>query len=75
LKKYRNVSGKSGVSAYEIGEDFILIQFVNTRETYVYNYGMPGRETVEQMKALARSGKGLSTFISQVVKDDYFRKY
>ena len=75
MKKYKNVSGQSGVSAYEIGEDFILIQFVGSRETYVYSYVMPGRETVEEMKELARSGKGLTTFISQVVRDDYFEKY
>ena len=75
MKKYKNVSGKSGVSGYEIGKDFILIQFVNSKETYVYNYVMPGKETVEQMKTLARRGQGLSTFISQFVKDDYFKKY
>jgi hypothetical protein len=75
LREYNNVSGKSGVIAFEIGKDFIHVQFVNDRFTYVYNYVMPGRETVEEMKRLAKSGKGLSTFISQVVRDNYFEKF
>ena len=57
-------SKKSGVTAYEIGDDFIIVQF-NYDEKYKYSYRSASEEDIETMKALALKGKGLSTFISQ----------
>ena len=57
-------SKKSGVTAYEIGEDFIVVQF-NYDEQYKYTYRSASKEDIETMKELAMRGKGLSTFISQ----------
>ena len=74
MEKYQNLSGKSGVSAFEIGTDYILIQFVNSNDIYRYNYIKPGKGKVEKMKMLATRGMGLSTFISQQVAND-FDKY
>ena len=37
----------------------------------LYDYASAGRHNIEAMKALAASGKGLSTFISQHVHDAY----
>ncbi len=73
MEKYKNHQGKSGVLAYEIGEDYIKIRFQGN-ETYVYNETRPGKAKVEKMKQLAVSGLGLSTYISQHVRDDYFEK-
>lgn len=73
MRRYGNSSGKSGVSAYEIEERSVTIRFV-TGETYVYTYRKPGKSAVEQMKKLAAAGKGLSTFISQEVKNRFDRK-
>lgn len=70
MQRYKNFNGNSGVSAYEIGDDFIRIEF-NKNATYVYNYDTAGRENIEKMKLLAQSGKGLSTFISRHVKNRF----
>lgn len=59
---------KSGVSAYEIGDDFIIVQFYTSE--YKYSYSSCGRTAIETMKGLALASNGLSTFISQN-KPDY----
>ena len=68
--RYRNFARTSGVSAYEIGKDYIKVEFVDG-PIYVYNHAIPGPGEVEQMKKLARDGRGLSTFISRNVRDRY----
>ena len=61
---YANRSGNSGVTAYEIGPDFIRLQ-VQSGTSYTYTYDTAGREHVERMKQLAASGRGLSKFLSR----------
>jgi hypothetical protein len=73
MTKYANLSGDAGIAAYEIGDDSITIQF-NSGEAYLYNYASAGPKTIERMKSLAVAGRGLTTFISQVVKKRYARK-
>jgi hypothetical protein len=68
---YRNLNGNSGVTAYAIAPDAIHVRFVDDRHTYVYNYVQPGRRDVERMKTLARTGRGLSAYISRNVKTRY----
>ena len=70
MKQYQNRSGDSGVIAYEIGSDFIKVQFREGR-TYLYTYTSAGRDNIKMMKHLAADGQGLSTFISTTVKDRY----
>ena len=68
MKLYKNLSGKkSGVTGYDIGKDFIIVQFGTGREYrhYKYTYNSAGSGIIEKMKALAEAGSGLSTFISQ----------
>jgi hypothetical protein len=75
MKRYGNHSGRSGVAFFEDGPDFIKIQFAETASVvYVYDHVIPGSIEVEQMKALAAAGQGLSTYISQHVRDRYRRK-
>lgn len=65
MQSYKSKSGKpSGVTAYEIGDDFIRVEFNHT-EVYTYSYSSAEPEVVEEMKACARAGRGLSTFISR----------
>ena len=65
MRPYKSLSGKeSGVIAYESGEDFIIVEF-RTKEKYYYSYKSAGESTIEKMKAIAKVGKGFSTFISQ----------
>jgi hypothetical protein len=73
MPRYKNVNGSSGVRAYQIGDDHIIVQFVDG-ERYLYSYRMPGKRFVERMKKLAATGKGLSTYISQNVKNRYEKK-
>ena len=71
MERYKNVSGKSGVVEYEIGADFIKVRFKGPKKIYVYNYASTGKEYIENMKKLAEGGKGLSTFVSQKVRERY----
>ena len=70
--RYKNISGNSGIMAYETGKTFIWIRFRDG--AYLYNYARPGRKTVEVLKLLASKGKGLSTYISRFVKNNYASK-
>jgi hypothetical protein len=70
MKRYKNLSGDSGVVAYEVHPRRIDIRFTNGR-TYKYTSRSAGADNIELMKKLAVAGRGLSTFISQVVKDGY----
>lgn len=70
MRRYANLSRKSGVVAYAIGADFIAVRFRNG-ETYRYTHAKPGAGHVENMKALALAGRGLSTYISRHVREAY----
>jgi len=73
MKRYRNLTGDSGVLAYEAGGDYIKIRFLGG-DIYLYTNAVTGQRNVDQMKKLAAKGRGLSTFISQHVKDRYAAK-
>jgi hypothetical protein len=73
MQRYRNLSGESGVVAYEIGENSITIAF-QQGERYLYTERSTGAENIAKMQELARAGRGLATFVSQHVKTGYARK-
>jgi predicted kinase len=73
MERYANLSGESGVEAFEILTDSIHIRF-RSGETYVYSARTPGPRALKRMKALARAGRGLSTYIAREVKDRYESK-
>ena len=70
MKKYGDDSGNSGISAYEIGPDWIRIKF-KSGNVYKYSYRSAGKDDVEQMKGLAQKGRGLTTYINKYVKELY----
>ncbi|MGV3461187.1 MAG: hypothetical protein ACO1N9_12115 [Flavobacterium sp.] len=70
MKAYANIKGDSGVTAYEIKPDAILVEFGHDT-LYKYSYKSAGKAVVDKMKLLAAKGRGLSTYISQKVKDKY----
>lgn len=74
MKRYRNVSGDSGVVAYELGADSIAVKFVDGR-TYLYTAASAGAGNIAAMQQLAKAGRGLSTFISRVVKERYAQRF
>jgi len=71
---YKNLSGKSGVAAYETKESSIEVQF-NDGMHYRYTSGSAGVANLEEMKRLANAGVGLNSFISRVVKKGYESKW
>lgn len=70
MERYGNKSRKSGVRSFEIGNDYIVVVFEDGGR-YRYTYRSAGKKQIEHMKKLALKGLGLSTFISQYVKDRY----
>jgi hypothetical protein len=70
MVRYKNLDSHSGVLAYEAGDDFIKVQFTGGM-IYLYNNKVTGKHNIERMKVLAIRGRGLSTYISTVVKDQY----
>ncbi len=65
MTPYKSSSGKvSGVTAYEITEDGIIIQF-QQRRCYLYTMASCGRWHLERMKELAMQQLGLSTYVAQ----------
>jgi len=73
MKRYKNLEGNSGVYAFEIGTDYIKVQF-REGSLYKYSYLNPGIKAVERMKQLALAGRGLSTYISTYIRKRYAAK-
>lgn len=64
----------SGVVAYGVEKNGIVVLF---REGwyYLYDDDKPGQQHLKNMISLAKNGKGLSTYISQHVRENYQRKW
>ena len=73
MRPYKNLSGDSGVIAYEWLDDGIKVQFQDGT-IYLYTDASAGSENIEKMKQLALGGRGLSTFISTTVRHRYLKK-
>ena len=73
MVRYKNVSGTSGVVAYETGRESIAVEFEDGA-IYLYTYRSAGRSNIESMKSLAAAGRGLSTFIARSVHKAYAAK-
>ncbi|SIT44272.1 conserved hypothetical protein [Paraburkholderia ribeironis] len=75
MERYRNLSGDSGVDAYEIGDEFVKVRF-RSGDVYWYTQASVGARHVAALKCLARRGQGLSAYISQhpEVKEGYARR-
>jgi hypothetical protein len=65
MEPYKNKSKTSGVTNYEIGEDYIGIKFKGKSTVYIYSESVIDKEHIDAMKKLAISGRGLGTYISQ----------
>lgn len=74
MEKYKNLSRDSSVYAYEIGFNYIDVQFTDG-SVYRYSYRSAGEYNVEQMKRYAQAGDGLGSFIRRKVGKLYeYRK-
>lgn len=70
MQTYSNLGGDSGVKAFEIGFDYIKVQF-QTGRVYTYSYRSAGQIKVEEMKRLATQGCGLNSYIMRHARMDY----
>lgn len=73
MEKYGNKNGDSGISGYQIGAEYIWVEF-STGSIYEYTYSSAGQNSIETMKSLAIAGIGLNGFINSYVKFKYSRK-
>jgi hypothetical protein len=73
MEHYRNLGGDSGVSAFEIGADYIRVEFKDG-SMYLYTYASTGAARIEQMKSLALQGHGLNAYINTSIGKAYERK-
>lgn len=73
MKRYKNLGGNGGIRRYDLGPDFIVLEFTDGSQ-YEYTYERPGERHVQQMMARAEAGRGLTTYINQHIRDDYARK-
>ena len=73
MESYTNVGGNSGIINYEIGQNFIKVEFVDG-SIYRYTYASAGSANIEYMKQLARQGHGLNSFINKNIKNLYAEK-
>ncbi|HTE42640.1 MAG TPA: hypothetical protein VK629_17600 [Steroidobacteraceae bacterium] len=74
MNQYANLSGNSGVVNYDLRDKSIVIQFQDGWK-YEYTTESAGELEVAKLKRLARTGAGLSTYISQQVRDKYAHKF
>jgi macrodomain Ter protein organizer (MatP/YcbG family) len=73
MQNYNADGRDAGVIAYEIRKDSISIKF-RDGSVYLYTNKSAGPATVAEMKALAKKGEGLTTYINQHVRDHYQTK-
>jgi hypothetical protein len=64
VRLYLNLSDESGIRGYDFGWNFIDIYFNHEDTPFRYTNDGVGRETVQLMKRLAVSGRGLGAFIA-----------
>lgn len=70
MPRYRDVDDDSGVYAYEIGDNYIDVEFKGGA-TYRYSCRSIGAANLQTMMRLAQAGEGLNSFIQRRVKKGY----
>ena len=60
MQRYIDIDGDSGIFGYDIGTDYIIVQFKDGKK-YLYTYGSAGTSNIENMKRLAKHGEGLNS--------------
>lgn len=73
MERYKNIGGDSAVSAYQIEQGAITVQFKDG-SVYLYNNQSAGIANLAEMQRLATVGQGLNSFISRVVRKGYAQK-
>ncbi len=71
MEKYLNRGGNSGISSFEIGDDYVSVYFKGNSKLYKYSYISAGASHVEKMKVLATNGSGLNGYIKNFVNKKF----
>ena len=73
MQRYANRSGNSGVRGYRIADGSITVEFADGA-IYRYTTRSAGSAAIAEMQRRAIAGEGLSTYISQHVRERYVAK-
>ncbi len=74
MERYANLSGKSGIAAFEISADSITVLFKDGRH-YLYTFVSTGAQNVLAMQTLAKAGSGLNSYIMRNSRMGYASKW
>lgn len=69
MQTYSNQTGQSEITHFKIEEDKIFIKLKKWEAPIVYTNESEGTEHVENLKALALSGRGLSRYLQRYFKN------
>lgn len=70
MEIYKDIDEDSGITGYETGKDYIIVQF-NDGAVYQYTSESTGKTNIAHMKILAQKGEGLNAFINKNIKENY----
>ena len=73
MNRYKDIDGDSGITAYEVGTDFLRVEFDN-KAIYRWTYASAGPQHVEAMKILTAHNDELNAYINRFVKKLYARR-
>jgi hypothetical protein len=73
MRPYKNLDRDTGVVAYEAYKDSITVKF-RDGSLYLYTIKSAGALAISIMKKLAQKGEGLTTYITQNVRERFEAK-
>jgi hypothetical protein len=73
MKRYANKDKTSPITHFAIESDRIVIWYTEIPEPYIYTQSKIGKLHLQELINRAISGRGLSTYINQNVKEKFIR--
>ncbi len=64
MQKYKDIDNDSNIDEFEIGEDYIIVKFLDG-SSYTYTDASAGSQHIEEMKRLASANDGLNAYINK----------
>lgn len=71
---YQDLGGHSGITHYDNLPGAMIVRFEDGW-TYLYTVQSAGADNIRRMQSLATAGRGLCTFITRAVREQYERKW
>lgn len=74
MERYKNINGNSPITHYQIFKNAIGVWFNKGKKNpYIYPTSKTGNYNLQQLILRAKSGKGLSAYINQNVRNDFIQ--